>query len=66
MNEAKKYTTNSTEMVAIPLVKLDNLIAAVGQLQAGKLRPSMYTMHGTDLRRALCAHRHANVAQIKE
>jgi len=48
MNEAKKSATNSTEMVAIPLVKLDNLIAAVEQLKAGNLRPFMYAIQGPD------------------
>lgn len=48
MNEAKKGATNSTEMVAIPLVKLDNLIAAVEQMKAGKLRPFMYAIQGPD------------------
>lgn len=44
MNEAKNSITNSTEMVAIPLVKLDNLIAAVELLKAGTLRPFMYSI----------------------
>lgn len=48
MNEAKKSATNSTEMVAIPLVKLDNLIAAVEQMKARKLRPFMYAIQGPD------------------
>ena len=47
MNEAKNSTTPPTEMVAIPLVKLDNLIAAVEQLKAGKLRAFMYAIHVT-------------------
>jgi hypothetical protein len=44
MNESKNSITNSTEMVAIPLVKLDNLIAAVDLLKTGKLRPFMYSI----------------------
>lgn len=48
MNEAKNSVTNSTEMVAIPLVKLDNLIAAVEQMKAGKMRPVMYAIQGPD------------------
>lgn len=44
MNEAKNSITNSTEMVAVPLVKLDNLIAAVELLKAGKLRPFTYAI----------------------
>lgn len=66
MNEVKNSTTNSTEMIAIPLVKLDNLIAAVEQLNAGKLRPFMYAIQGPELRFAHTAHRHVNFAQIKE
>ena len=57
MNEAKNSTMNSNEMVAIPLVKLDNLIAAVEQLKSGKLRPFMYNIQGADLRPLLSAHR---------
>lgn len=44
MSKAKNGSTNSTEMVAIPLVKLDNLIAAVEQMKAGKLRPFVYAI----------------------
>lgn len=44
MSKAKNGTTNATEMVAIPLVKLDTLIAAVEQMKAGKLRPFVYAI----------------------
>lgn len=46
MNEAQNSTTPPTQMVAIPLVKLENLIAAVEQLKAGTLRPFMYAIQG--------------------
>lgn len=48
MNEIKNCTTTVAEMVAIPLVKLENLIAAVEQLKAGNLRPFMYAIQGPD------------------
>lgn len=48
MNEEKNSTTTPTEMVAIPLVKLENLIAAVEQMKAGKMRPFMYAIQGPD------------------
>ncbi|KQN77793.1 hypothetical protein ASF04_23780 [Duganella sp. Leaf61] len=48
MNKAQNSTTPPTQMVAIPLVKLENLIAAVEQLKAGKLRPFMYAIQGPD------------------
>lgn len=48
MNEVKNSVPKSTEMVAIPLVKLDALIAAVELLKAGKLRPFMYAIQGPD------------------
>lgn len=55
MIEAKNRITSSTEVVAIPLGKLDNLIAAVEQLKAGKLRACMYAIPVT-----------AGAAQINE